>query len=278
MEEKLKQFLNEDIGEGDVTTSIVVPPNLEIKAEIIAKEDGVAAGIHEATILAESMGLNVSTKVGDGDKIRNKQILLQLSGDARTILCIERTMLNLISRMSGIATLTRAIVEKLSLANSQVKIAATRKTALGLLYFDKKAIIVGGADSHRLHLDDLVLIKDNHLAIAGGVKKAVSQAKLKASLSKKIEVEVTSFEDALIAAKEGADIIMLDNFSPDETKIACKNLRDAGFDKILIEVSGGINSENFLEYAGAQVNIMSMGELTQNVKSLNISLEVTSEK
>jgi nicotinate-nucleotide pyrophosphorylase (carboxylating) len=224
------------------------------------------------------MGLNVSTKVCDGDKIRNKQIILHLSGDARTILCVERTMLNLISRMSGIATLTRAIVEKLHLANLPVKIAATRKTALGLLYFDKKAIIVGGADSHRLHLDDLVLIKDNHLAIAGGVKKAVSQAKLKASFSKKIEVEVTSIEDALIAAKEGADIIMLDNFSPDETKNACKTLRKAGFDKILIEASGGINSANFLEYAGAQVNIISMGELTQNVKSLNISLEVTSKK
>jgi len=274
VEEKLRQILSDDIGQGDVTTAAVIPANLTVKAEVIAKEQGVAAGIEEAVFLAEYLGLTVKGKVVDGEKIKNKQVLIQISGDAQTILSLERTMLNLLSRMSGIATKTRMLTEKLEKANVKTKIAATRKSAPGLLYFDKKAVVIGNGDPHRLHLDDMVLIKDNHLAIVGGVEEAVKRAKARASFTKKIEVEVTNIEDALKAAKAGADIVMLDNFSPKQAKAAGKALREAGFSKVLLEVSGGITGENLLEYAEAQVDIISMGELTHSVKALDISLEI----
>jgi nicotinate-nucleotide pyrophosphorylase (carboxylating) len=199
---------------------------------------------------------------------------MQISGDGQTILSGERTMLNLLSRMSGIATKTRMLIEKLEKVNAKTKIAATRKSAPGLLYFDKKAVIIGGGDSHRSHLDDMILIKDNHLAIIGTVEEAVKRAKANASFTKKIEIEVTNIEDALKAAKAGADIIMLDNFSPKQAKDAGEALGKAGFGKVLLEVSGGITGENLLDYASAQVDIISLGELTHSVKALDISLEI----
>ena len=135
-------------------------------------------------------------------------------------------------------------------------------------------MVIGGGDPHRLHLDDMVLIKDNHLAIVGSVEEAVKKAKAQASFSKKIEVEVTTIEDAMKAAKAGADIIMLDNFSPKQAKDAAETLEKAGFGSVLLEVSGGITGENLLEYAKAEVDIISMGELTHSVKALDISLEI----
>ena len=274
LEERLRQIFAEDIGQGDVTAQAIIPPNLTIKTVVIAKEEGIAAGIEEAIILAEYLGLKVKAKVADGEKIKNKQVLLEISGDAQTILCVERTMLNLLSRMSGIATATRTLTTKLEKTGSIAKIAATRKSAPGLLYFDKKAVTIGSGDPHRLHLDDMILIKDNHLVIVGSVEAAVKKAKAKASFSKKIEVEVTKAEDAIQAAKAGADIIMLDNFSPKEAKDAVEMLKKAGFVNVLLEVSGKITGENLLEYAAAQVDIISMGELTHSVKALDFSLEI----
>ena len=274
VEEKLKQILVDDIGQGDVTAAAVIPSNLTVTAEVIAKEEGVAAGIEEATFLMEYLGLKVRANVADGEKIKNRQVLMQISGDAQTILSGERTMLNLLSRMSGIATKTRMLIGKLEKANAKTKIAATRKSAPGLLYFDKKAVVIGGGDSHRLHLDDMVLIKDNHLAIVGSVEEAVKRAKAHGSFAKKIEIEVTTVEDALKAAKAGADVVMLDNFSPKQAKAAGEALGKAGFGKVLLEVSGGITGENMLEYASAEVDVISMGELTHSVKALDISLEI----
>ncbi len=274
VEEKLKHILADDIGLGDVTAAAVISPNLSVKAEVIAKESGIVAGIEEAKILAEYLGLTVNVKVVDGEKIKNRQVLLQISGDAQTILSVERTMLNLLSRMSGIATKTRFLVEKLEKANVKAKIAATRKSAPGLLYFDKKAVTIGGGDSHRLHLDDMVLIKDNHLSIVGSVEEVVKRAKAHGSFTKKIEVEVTNVEDALKAARLGVDIVMLDNFSPQRAKVAVEALRKAGFGKVLLEVSGGITFENLLEYAQAEVDVISLGELTHSVKALDTSLEI----
>jgi nicotinate-nucleotide pyrophosphorylase (carboxylating) len=274
VEEKLKQILVDDIGHGDVTAAAVIPVNSTVKAEVIAKEEGVVAGIEEATFLIEYLGLTVEAKVVDGSKIKNKQVLMQLSGDAQTILSGERTMLNLLSRMSGIATKTRMLIEKLEKANVKTKIAATRKSAPGLLYFDKKAVIIGGGDPHRLHLDDMILIKDNHIAIVGSIEEALKKTKDNASFTKKIEIEVTNVQDALKAATLGADIIMLDNFSPKQAKETSEALKKAGFNKVLLEVSGGITGENILEFASAQVDIMSVGELTHSVKALDISLEI----
>ena len=274
VEEKLKQILADDIGLGDVTSSAIVPANLIVNAEVIAKEAGIIAGIEEATLLAEFLGLTVKVMVADGEQIKNKQVLMNVSGDAQTILSIERTLLNLLSRMSGIATKTHSLIEKLERAKVKAKIAATRKSAPGLLYFDKKAVTLGGGDTHRLHLDDMVMIKDNHLSIVGSVEEAVKRAKANASFAKKIEVEVTNTKDAVMAAKAGADIVMLDNFSPKQAKDAVHTLRKEGFSAILLEVSGGITSENLLEYAAAQVDIISLGELTHDVRALDISLEI----
>jgi nicotinate-nucleotide pyrophosphorylase (carboxylating) len=276
LEEKLRKILAEDLGQGDITTTLIIPSETIAKAEIIAKEPGVAAGIEEAKIFLESLGLQVEALVADGEKIKTKQILMKISGDTRTILSVERTLLNILSRMSGIATTTRKMMEKLQKAKLKTIVACTRKTAPGLLYFDKKAVQIGGGDTHRLHLDDMYLIKDNHIAVAGSIGNAVKKVRERASFSKKIEVEVSRVENVLAAAKAGVDIIMLDNFSPKQIKNAIKLLKKAGFfGKVLLEASGGITSENIIAFASTGVNIVSLGEITDSPKTLDISLEIT---
>lgn len=275
LEEKLKQLLADDIGLGDVTTAAVVPSGLTVGATIKAKEVGTAAGLEEATVLAESLGLKITAEVADGDALRKGQIIMKLSGDAKSILSVERTLLNVISRMSGIATTTKKLTEKLKRAHAKTRVTATRKTAPGLLYFDKKAVHVGGGDPHRLNLCDMILIKDNHIVVAGSIKNAVKNAKQNASFSKKIEVEVATVKDALKAAKAGADIIMLDNFAPKQIKEAVELLKKAGFfGKILLEASGEITAENILEYAATQVDVISLGALTHSVKAFDVSLDI----
>ena len=279
LEKKLLDMLAEDIGQGDITTALTIPAENMSEAQVVAKEAGVAAGIEEAKVLLESLGLKVETLASDGEKIKPKQTLMKIRGNTRTILSTERTILNIVSRMSGIATTTRRLVEKLQKAKLGTKIACTRKTAPGLLYLDKKAVLVGGGDTHRLHLDDMVLIKDNHIAVAGSIEVAVKRAKEVGSFTKKIEVEVSSVEDALAAAKAGADIIMLDNFSPKQVEKAVSRLEEAAFSgKVLIEASGGITAENILEFASKQVDIVSLGELTHSAKTLDLSLEITKIK
>jgi nicotinate-nucleotide pyrophosphorylase (carboxylating) len=276
LEDRLLRILAEDLGQGDVTTALIVPSETTAEAVVIAKSSGVVAGIEETRVLLESLGLRAETLVQEGEKIKAGQRLLRISGDAKTMLSSERTVLNILSRMSGIATITRKLAEKLQKARLQAKVACTRKTAPGLMYFDKKAVQTGGGDTHRLHLDDMVLIKDNHIAFAGNIEKAVKKAREKVSFSKKIEVETTSVEDALKAAKAGANIIMLDNFSPQQAREACELLQKAGFRKnILIEASGGISAENIVQYASAGVDIVSLGEITQSPKALDISMEIT---
>ena len=279
LEKRLLDILAEDIGQGDITTALTIPAESTSEAQIVAKEAGIAAGIEEAKVLLESLGLKVETLASDGEKINPKQTLMKIRGNTRTILSTERTILNIVSRMSGIATTTRRLVEKLQKAKLGTKIACTRKTAPGLLYLDKKAVLVGGGDTHRLHLDDMVLIKDNHIAVAGSIEVAVKRAKEVGSFTKKIEVEVSSAEDALAAAKAGADIIMLDNFSPKQVEKAVSRLEEAAFSgKVLIEASGGITAENILEFASKRVDIVSLGELTHSAKTLDLSLEITKIK
>ncbi len=278
LEEKLLRLLAEDVGQGDITSEAVVPCGLKTTAKIIAKTGGVVAGIEEATILAEALGLKVDATAVDGLVVKSGQVFMRIQGDSKTILVVERTLLNLLSRMSGIATATRALTEKLRKANLPSKIAATRKTAPGLLFFDKKAVSIGGGDVHRLHLDDMVLIKDNHIALAGSLETAVKRAKQHVSFSKKIEVEVENPEDALRAAELGADMVMLDNFSPQQAKEAVRLLKKGGFfGRVLLEASGGITPQNLLEFASTGVDVISLGELTNSVKALDISLEITGE-
>jgi nicotinate-nucleotide pyrophosphorylase (carboxylating) len=276
LEEKLRAMLAEDIGQGDITTSLIVPAQSAAEAEVVAREAGVVAGIEEAKIVLESMGLKAEALVADGEKIGAKQVLLKISGDTRTILSVERTLLNILSRMSGIATTTRKLTEKIKKAGLKTRLACTRKTAPGLLYFDKKAVLVGGGDSHRLHLDDMILIKDNHITVAGSIEEAVRKVKEKASFSKKIEVEVTRVKDVLAAARAGADIVMLDNFSPKKIEKATRLLKNAGFfGRVLLEASGGIKTDNIMAFASTEVNIVSLGEITDSPKVLDICLELT---
>ena len=275
LEEKLRAMLAEDTGQGDITTSLIVPADARAQATVLAKQTGIVAGIEEANIFLHSLGLEVEASVNDGKKVRPGEVLLKISGDARTLLTAERTLLNLLSRMSGIATATRNLVEKLQKAKVKTRVACTRKTAPGLLYFDKKAVMIGGGDTHRLHLDDMILIKDNHIALAGSIEKAVEKARRYASLSKKIEVEVTKTDEVLPAVRAGADIVMLDNFSLEKIQKAMMLLkREKYCGKVMIEASGGITAENIMRFASTGVDIVSLGEITQSPKALDLSLEI----
>ncbi len=271
----LLKFIEEDVGFGDITTENLIPFGIEAKAEIIAKENLVVAGIEEVKILFELMGVQVTEAVKDGEEVKAGKIIMKLEGDARNILTAERTALNLLMRMSGIATATRRLIEKIRKAGFHSCIAATRKTAPGLRYFDKKAILIGGGDTHRLRLDDAVLIKDNHIAIIGGVKKAIRLAKKSVSFAKKIEIEVRSPKEALDAAKAGADIIMLDNMSIEEVEESMKLLEAENLrSNVIIEISGGVTEENILNYAKMKPDVISIGYLTHSVKSVDISLKI----
>jgi len=275
LEEKLRKFLEEDIGQGDLTTHLTIPKDTIVEAEVVAKEGGLVAGIEEALALCEGLNLQANALTSDGVEVKPKTFILHIIGDARTLLSAERTLLNVLSRMSGIATITNRLVGKIKAAGYKTRVACTRKVAPGLGYFDKKAVFLGSGDTHRLHLDDLVLIKDNHVRIVGSIESAVKKARETVSFSKKLEVEVTSTKDALKAAEASADIIMLDNFSPAEMKETVSFLKKKGVrSKVLLEASGGITEENILKYAAADVDIVSVGEITHSAKALDMSLEV----
>lgn len=276
--DKINKFLREDIGQGDITTALIAP-DIIVEAEVITKEQGIIAGMEESVAFLQTQDLQAKPLVSDGEIIRKNTVILRIVGNARTLLTVERTLLNLLSRMSGIATKTNRLIGKTRNAGYKTRIACTRKVAPGLSYFDKKAVIAGGGDPHRLHLDDMVLIKDNHIAVIGDIGKAVKKARDEVSFSKKIEIEVSSVDQALDAAKAGADIVMLDNFSTRKIREAITLLKKRGLrDKVLIEASGGINEQNILGYAATGVDIVSLGEITDSVKALDMSLEVTRVK
>jgi len=277
LEERFLRFVEEDVGHGDVTTLHTIPHGTLVEAEIVAKEEGVIAGVEEALVLAEAFGLQAKPLVKDGSRVKPKTRALHIEGDAITLLAIERTMLNLLSRMSGIATHTSRLVEKVRRAGYETAVAATRKTALGMAYFDKKAVTVGGGEPHRYGLDDMILIKDNHFAIVGNISEVVGKTRKRASFSKKIEVEVSRVSDVLAVAETGVDIIMLDNFTLKQVEAAIDLLKKKKRirKKILVEASGGITEQNILKYAAAGVDIVSVGEITQSARALDMSLEVT---
>ena len=266
----LLKFLEEDAPFGDVTSEAVIPKGTKAKALIRAKQNGVIAGVEEAKTLFEHFGVSVKVEKRDGEEVEKGDVIIELEGNARSILLVERTALNVMGRMSGIATEVRRLVEKVRAVNPNVRVAGTRKTLLKPI--DKKAILIGG-EPHRFSLSDAILIKDNHLALVP-LEEAIRRAKA-FSVYKVVEIEVKTPSDAIKAAKAGADVIMLDNSTPEKVAEMVEALKREGLrDRVKIEVSGGITPENITEYAKLDVDVISLGYLTHSVKNFDVSLEV----
>ena len=270
IKKELLRFISEDTQGGDITS--VLLPKKKIKAKIISRQEGVLAGVKFAGDIFRLKGCNVKIIKKDGAKLKSNQIILQISGNAGTVLSCERTALNLLSRMSGIATQTNFLVSKIRKINRKTKLYSTRKTAPGLRFFDKEAIMIGGGHKHRMSLNDMVMIKDNHLLVTYSMEGIIKNARKR---HKHVEVEVENQRDAILAASSGATIVMLDNFSPIQIKktitaLQKKKLRN----KVKLEASGGINSKNITAYAKTGVDMISVGSITNSVSGLDLSLEV----
>jgi nicotinate-nucleotide pyrophosphorylase (carboxylating) len=267
----IDRYLEEDLGEiGDITSDSLFTDEIA-KAIIISKEKCVVAGLEEAKKIFKKTNAEAALKANDGDNIKEKTIVVEIKGPVRSILKGERLALNFICRMSGIATETKKLVDKCRAINPDVKIAATRKTTPGFRKYEKKAVVLGGGEAHRFGLYDAVMIKDNHIKSVGSIEETVIRAKQKVK-SKTIEIEVENLEDALTATRMEADIIMLDNFNPENGKLVSKKIREIN-NNILIEISGGVNPDNIVEYASFADRI-SLGYLTHSVKNKDFSLEI----
>ncbi|MHA2363915.1 MAG: carboxylating nicotinate-nucleotide diphosphorylase [Candidatus Hodarchaeales archaeon] len=266
-------WLLEDIPSFDYAG--IVAGDIKGEALLLGKSKGVLAGVPFFTDLFKSLKCNVEWFLEEGNIIEPVMTVAKVTGNVRKILLGERTSLNLLSRASGIATQANKLVEVAKAQKFEGRIAATRKTTPGLRLVEKYALLVGGADTHRMDLSSMVMLKDNHIKIAGSISKAVKMAKSVASVWLNIEVECQSQEQAEEAIISGADIIMLDNFSSEELKKVAQNLKH-NFPKkqFAIEASGGINPENMTNYFSNYVDIISMGFLTQNVKPVDFSLKI----
>jgi nicotinate-nucleotide pyrophosphorylase (carboxylating) len=270
--EYLLAFIKEDAPFGDITSGLVMP-DVDRRAVIIARQRGVVSGLSEAERLFIYYGVDTGILTEDGTSVDQGDILMTLSGPVRSILLVERTALNIIGRMSGISTMTRQFVDAVKAKGARCSIASTRKTAPGLRALDKKAVRMGGGDTHRFSLSDGVLIKDNHLAVVS-LHDAVTAAR-SGSAYRKIEVEVESAEAAVIAARSGADIILFDNMTPAEVERTITILEKQELRKgRLIEISGSVNEENIGKYALRGVDVISIGALTHSVRNFDVSLEM----
>ncbi|HEX2067461.1 MAG TPA: carboxylating nicotinate-nucleotide diphosphorylase [Nitrososphaeraceae archaeon] len=273
----LVKFLDEDIGTGDVTSNCLIPQDLHSRAQIICKnkKSAIVCGLEEMSLVFDLCRCNTKTLVSDGSWVQKGTIVMTIEGRTRSILKAERTALNLLMRMSGIASETRYIKDAIADLNGSIIIASTRKTAPGLRLFDKKAVTIGGGNSHRIRLDDMVLIKDNHLAIIGSVTKSVEVAKKNAASSMNIECEAKNSNEVIEAITAGADIVMLDNFSPEDAAKIIKEISRMGIrQKVKLEISGGITMQNIRDYAKAEPDIISVGFLTHSPKAVDFSLEI----
>ena len=273
MDKIIEYMLEEDEGFGDITSNAVVDASKEVNAYIVSKDEGILAGMDIIHDVFEEYGVNVTFWLRDGSEISKDDLLMSVNGNARTILLLERTVLNLSMRMSGVATAANHYVDLVK--GYDVRIAGTRKTSPAIAKYDKYALKVGGADTHRFSLDDMVLIKDNHIAVCDSPIDALLKAKENTSFSKKIEIEVESLEDAIACVENRADIVMLDNMSGEEVKEVIDELEKLNIrQNSLIEVSGGITEDNILDYVEYGVDIISIGALTHSSRSLNFSLRM----
>jgi nicotinate-nucleotide pyrophosphorylase (carboxylating) len=269
----LLRFIEEDAPKGDITSEVIIP-DVESHAVIRAEQAGIIAGLAEATALFSHFSVEVTPHKNDGDTVSSGDILLALDGSAKKILLVERTALNIIGRMSGIATQTNSLNRIVHAKNPSCRVAATRKTCPGFGVLDRKAVIIGGGDPHRANLSEGFLIKDNHLALVP-LEEAIRKAKAY-SAYKKIEVEVETGRDAVAAARSGADIIMLDNMNPGQVADTIALLKNEGLrDRITVEVSGGIDEKTLGDFAACGADVISMGALTHSVRNFSVTLEIS---
>ncbi|MEY4860845.1 MAG: hypothetical protein RL059_544 [Bacteroidota bacterium] len=271
----LLQFLQEDIGDGDYSTLACVPANASASAKLLVKENGVLAGLEVVKRLYSLYDENITLRCfkNDGDPIKVGDVAFIVSGASQNILTTERTVLNILQRMSAIATLTNQVVSKVSAY--PVTILDTRKTTPGFRYFEKEAVRIGGGTNHRFGLYDMVMLKDNHLDYAGGIKEAIQKTREYLStnnLMRKIEIEVRNFDELNeVITLGGVDRIMLDNFTPSDLEIAVKIIPE----HLETEASGGITIDNVLDYARTGVQFISIGALTHSARSLDLSLKAS---
>lgn len=265
---ELERYIHEDMGDDDISCSTV--PEKWVHARIFVKEKGVLAGLEECRQVLDYFGLEFEPGFNDGDAINQGEVVADIRGMAPDVLRAERLSLNFLCRMSGIATMTARCVADAG----GVRVACTRKTTPGFRKFEKKAVRLGGGDTHRFNLSDAVMIKDNHIAIMG-IENAIRAARKMASFTKKIEVEVSTADEMLAAARAGADIIMFDNMLPGEIRQCIRTLEDANLrEGIILEASGGINPGNISEYASTGVSVVSMGSLIHSSHWLDMSLDI----
>ena len=271
----LLQFLQEDIGDGDYSTLACVPANASASAKLLVKENGVLAGLEVIKRLYSLYDENITLRCfkNDGDTIKVGDVAFIVSGASQTILTTERTVLNILQRMSAIATLTNQVVSKVSAF--PVTILDTRKTTPGFRYFEKEAVRIGGGTNHRFGLYDMVMLKDNHLDYAGGIKEAIQKTRdylNTNNLIRKIEIEVRNLDELNeVISLGGVDRIMLDNFIPNDLVIALKIIPE----HFETEASGGITMDNVLDYARTGVQFISIGALTHSARSLDLSLKAS---
>ncbi len=269
----LQSFLIEDIGDGDITSEAIFSDDQNDKGVFIAKENGIVSGLD---LIKEVYGLldntiNVSLFFKDGDRVEAGNKIAEVSGPVIPLLKGERVILNLLQRMSGIATITETCIETLN--DPSIQICDTRKTVPGLRMLDKYAVTCGGGQNHRQGLYDAVMIKDNHISFAGSITKAIEITRRKIGHMVKIEVETETKEEVQEAIEAGADVIMLDNRSPEEIKELKKMIPNS----IVTEASGGITLNNLAQYRNSGVDVISLGFLTHSVKALDISLQVNEQ-
>lgn len=266
-------FLKEDLGRGDITSQATVRGGTRGRGKFLAKQDCVLCGVEiaEAVFVVLDPDIRMESYNYDGDVLTSGMEFARIEGQATTLLAGERTALNLVQRLSGIATLTRAFVEQI--AGTKARIIDTRKTTPGLRLLEKYAVSVGGGANHRFGLDDGVLIKDNHIALAGGVRRAIEFARQTAHHLLKIEVEVANRIQLLEALAAKADVIMLDNMAPDEIGECVKIARNSSPD-IIIEASGGVNLSTVRQIAECEVDLISVGAITHSATAIDISLKI----
>ncbi len=268
--------LDEDIGRGDITSRSVIRSGVKARGSFIAKQDFILAGLEVADAVLTSFDpyMQIESTVGDGEEIKSGKVFARTTGDAQVLLAAERVALNFLQRLSGIATITRKYVDAIS--DTGARIVDTRKTTPGLRILEKYAVTVGGGHNHRLGLDDGVLIKDNHLAIAGGVSEAVRRSRESVGHMHKIEVEVATLEQVVEALDAKADILLLDNMPPETVRHAVELVykREPKDRRTLTEASGGINLSNVRLYAEAGVDLISIGALTHSAPAVDISFKI----